>query len=110
MKTITGTVTAAGLNLRVAARPNSPWRDKLSKGDRFEVIDRRAGWLYVRVKRSGQCGWVYSEYVAIDRPVPDVPDVPSFDPGPDVTGLVRAAWIAGIGIAAAIGLATCIGP
>ncbi len=101
-------VSTPGLHLRVDASSTSAWRDKLSKGDRVEVLEGRAGWLFVRVERTNQRGWVYAEHVKLETPKPDVPALP-LDQGSDWT-----PWPAGIvavcGIIMALALVQCVGP
>lgn len=101
------TVSTPGLHLRVDASRDSSWRDKLSKGDRVEILEGRAGWLFVRVERTGQRGWVYGEHVKLEVPVPDVPPLPleqgDWSPWP-------AGIVALVGVVLAVALSTCVGP
>jgi len=102
-------VSSVGLNLRAGSSKDSELLDSLSKGDRVEIIEARAGWLFVRVERTGQRGWVYAEHVKLETPKPDVPVVPTFDVEPK---LEIYHWV-GIALAVIVGgisLTTCIGP
>lgn len=103
-------VSTQGLHLRVDADRSSAWRDKLSKGDRVEVLEGRAGWLFVRVERTAQRGWVYAEHVKLETPKPDLPEEPEHPPLPSSLSLWEVAALAVGFIITAIALTTCIGP
>lgn len=83
-------VTSVGLHLRADATKASAWLDKLGKGDRVEVLDTRAGWLFVCVERTGQRGWVYSAFVQLDLQ-PEPPPAPTFE-------IVRVRFSTGPGL------------
>lgn len=103
-------VSAPGLHLRVDSDRSSRWLDKLSRGDRVEILDTRAGWLFVRVERTGQRGWVSSAFVQLETPKPDLPEEPEHPPLPSKLSLIEIGLMALGFVIFAIGLSTCVGP
>ncbi len=57
-----GKVTAYRLNLREKGSSKSRIMNVLKKGDRFEILSRKAKWLEIKTE-TGDHGWVYDRYV-----------------------------------------------
>lgn len=56
-------VITSTLNLRKAPNTNSEIVEKLMYGDRLEFIEESGDWIYVKVLKSGNNGYVYAKYI-----------------------------------------------
>jgi len=65
----TGTATCGGDGVRVRMIPNGNVILQLNKGQRFEVNGEISG-KWVKIKVQNTIGWMHSNYVKYDKPVP----------------------------------------
>jgi hypothetical protein len=61
------TVTSTELNVRRGPGTNFPVTFVLRRGDRVEVTRRQKEWAFIVGERGGE-GWVFSQYLAAERP------------------------------------------
>ena len=66
-------VISDGLNLRSKPKVDKTnIVDKLNQYDRLEIVGPQLmnGWIYVRVIRTGQSGYVFGQYIEVEMPLP----------------------------------------
>lgn len=105
---LTATVRPNGLNLH--SSPNGTRRDQLDKGDVVELTSDDARytsttkWVRVKVKRTGEYGWVAERFLDIAQPpkiVPRPTPPPPAPPSPLPTREGSGFWV---GLVVVVGL------